>query len=166
MPRSTEGLTPRYLISPSHSPLFLQKCDEQREGDSCKTCKRLTIKCLGWGPKRPDWMRVCVRNCLRKVTELILAQDKKAVDDYKANIKAQLSRAGLIRGQPRMNGVHPSPPPRRQPNSTARRPTASSNASRLERSPSFTPTHHQVEVSFVSQSNYSNQHLIPTVPGE
>ena len=36
----------------------LQKCDEQREGDSCKTCKRLTLTCLGWGPKRPDWMRV------------------------------------------------------------------------------------------------------------
>ena len=39
----------------SNSP---QKCDEQREGDSCKTCKRLTLKCLGWGAKRPDWMRV------------------------------------------------------------------------------------------------------------
>ncbi|TEB27066.1 hypothetical protein FA13DRAFT_1590870, partial [Coprinellus micaceus] len=56
-----------------------KKCDEQREGDSCKTCRRLTIKCLGWGAKRPDWMR-----------------DKKNVDAYKASIKAQLSRAGLI----------------------------------------------------------------------
>ncbi|KAH9481307.1 Trichothecene biosynthesis transcription regulator TRI10 [Psilocybe cubensis] len=63
-----------------------KKCDEQREGDSCRTCKRLTIKCLGWGAKRPDWMR-----------------DKKNVDAYKASIKAQLSRAGLIRGQPRHN---------------------------------------------------------------
>lgn len=35
-----------------------KKCDEQREGDSCHTCNRLKIKCLGWGPKRPDWMRV------------------------------------------------------------------------------------------------------------
>ncbi|KIJ66899.1 hypothetical protein HYDPIDRAFT_108852 [Hydnomerulius pinastri MD-312] len=61
-----------------------KKCDEQREGDSCHTCKRLKIKCLGWGSKRPDWMR-----------------DKQAVEAYKADIKAQLTRAGLIRGQPR-----------------------------------------------------------------
>ncbi|KAJ3995807.1 fungal-specific transcription factor domain-containing protein [Lentinula boryana] len=61
-----------------------KKCDEQREGDSCRTCIRLTIECLGWGPKRPEWMR-----------------DKLAVEAYKADIKAQLTRAGLIRGQPR-----------------------------------------------------------------
>ncbi|KAJ3834979.1 fungal-specific transcription factor domain-containing protein [Lentinula raphanica] len=61
-----------------------KKCDEQREGDSCRTCIRLTIECLGWGPKRPEWMR-----------------DKQAVEAYKADIKAQLTRAGLIRGQPR-----------------------------------------------------------------
>lgn len=39
----------------------IQKCDEEREGDSCKTCLRLRIQCLGWGPKRPEWMRVRVR---------------------------------------------------------------------------------------------------------
>ncbi|KAH7925835.1 hypothetical protein BV22DRAFT_1064197 [Leucogyrophana mollusca] len=61
-----------------------KKCDEQREGDSCHTCNRLRIKCLGWGSRRPDWMR-----------------DKQAVEAYKADIKAQLTRAGLIRGQPR-----------------------------------------------------------------
>lgn len=61
-----------------------KKCDEEREGDSCKTCLRLRIKCLGWGPKRPEWMR-----------------DKDKVAEYKASIKDQLSRAGLIRGQPR-----------------------------------------------------------------
>lgn len=92
-------------------------------------------------------------------------RDKKAVDEYKASIKAQLSRAGLIRGQPRINGVHPSPPPpRRHPNSQTRRSTVSSNASRLDRSPSFTSAHQPVEVSFVGQSNFNNQHLIPTVP--
>lgn len=32
---------------------------------------------------------------------LIIRQDKKAVEDYKAGIKAQLTRAGLIRGQPK-----------------------------------------------------------------
>ncbi|KAG1781714.1 fungal-specific transcription factor domain-containing protein [Suillus placidus] len=61
-----------------------KKCDEQREGNSCHTCKRLRIDCLGWGTRRPEWMR-----------------DKKAVEDYKAGIKAQLTRAGLIRGQPK-----------------------------------------------------------------
>ncbi|EKM58499.1 uncharacterized protein PHACADRAFT_193620 [Phanerochaete carnosa HHB-10118-sp] len=62
-----------------------KKCDEERvDGDSCKTCRRLGIDCLGWGPRRPDWMR-----------------DKEKVAEYKASIKAQLTRAGLIRGQPR-----------------------------------------------------------------
>ncbi|KIK99965.1 hypothetical protein PAXRUDRAFT_822141 [Paxillus rubicundulus Ve08.2h10] len=61
-----------------------KKCDEQREADSCHTCNRLKIKCLGWGSRRPEWMR-----------------DKQAVEAYKADIKAQLTRAGLIRGQPR-----------------------------------------------------------------
>lgn len=37
---------------------YTQKCDEQRVGDSCQTCIRLRIDCLGWGPKRPAWMRV------------------------------------------------------------------------------------------------------------
>ena len=102
----------------------------------------------------------------RRVNCCPFHKDKKAVDEYKASIKAQLSRAGLIRGQPRINGVHPSPPPRRQPSSTTRRSTASSNASRIERSPSFTPTHRPAEVSFVGQSSYPNPHLTPTAPGE
>ncbi|KAJ7455229.1 fungal-specific transcription factor domain-containing protein [Mycena galericulata] len=68
-----------------------KKCDENREGDSCHTCIRLTIACLGWGPKRPEWMR-----------------DKQAVEAYKADIKAQLTRAGLIRGQPRSSLLSPS----------------------------------------------------------
>ncbi|KAI0091027.1 fungal-specific transcription factor domain-containing protein [Irpex rosettiformis] len=63
----------------------VQKCDEERvDGDSCKTCNRLGIKCLGWGTRRPDWMK-----------------DKEKVAQYKADIKAQLTRAGLIRGIPR-----------------------------------------------------------------
>ncbi|KAH8831449.1 fungal-specific transcription factor domain-containing protein [Flagelloscypha sp. PMI_526] len=63
-----------------------KKCDEQRdsEHDACRTCKRLSIECLGWGSKRPDWMR-----------------DKRKVEEHKAKIKAQLIRAGLVRGQPR-----------------------------------------------------------------
>ncbi|KAJ7476180.1 fungal-specific transcription factor domain-containing protein [Mycena latifolia] len=67
-----------------------KKCDEKREGGSCHTCIRLTIDCLGWGPKRPEWMR-----------------DKQAVEAYKTDIKAQLTRAGLIRGQPRSSLLSP-----------------------------------------------------------
>jgi hypothetical protein len=125
-----------------------KKCDEQREGDSCKTCKRLTIKCLGWGPKRPDWMR-----------------DKKAVDEYKASIKAQLSRAGLIRGQPRLNPMQT--PQRRQASHTTTRRTTSSTLPRatpanVERPTTFRPRQ-PVEQPF-PQSSFSDN-LLPVVAG-
>jgi hypothetical protein len=45
--------------APDLACLTRQKCDEQREeGDACRTCRRLQLDCLGWGPRRPDWMRV------------------------------------------------------------------------------------------------------------
>ncbi|KAL5526794.1 hypothetical protein ACEPAF_8519 [Sanghuangporus sanghuang] len=62
-----------------------KKCDEQRTDNSCQTCIRLRIDCLGWGPKRPAWMR-----------------DKQAVEAYKAGIKEKLIKAGMVRGQPRL----------------------------------------------------------------
>jgi hypothetical protein len=50
---------PNYNSHPPHPSSNSQKCDEQREeGDSCRTCRRLQLSCLGWGPRRPDWMRV------------------------------------------------------------------------------------------------------------
>ncbi|KAF8907283.1 fungal-specific transcription factor domain-containing protein [Gymnopilus junonius] len=118
-----------------------KKCDEQREGDSCKTCKRLMIKCLGWGAKRPDWMR-----------------DKKMVDAYKASIKAQLSRAGLIRGQPRHNpmqmhsqrGMQQIRPP------TLHTASAHNTRSTLE------SLHHTVEPSFIQ--NHTANHLVSGMP--
>ncbi|KZT29967.1 hypothetical protein NEOLEDRAFT_1174934 [Neolentinus lepideus HHB14362 ss-1] len=61
-----------------------KKCDEQRDGDSCATCRRLRINCLGWGPRRPEWLK-----------------DREAVKRYKEEIKAQLARQGMIRGIPR-----------------------------------------------------------------
>ena len=37
-----------------------QKCDEKMDNEgSCQTCARLRLQCLGFGAKRPDWMRVC-----------------------------------------------------------------------------------------------------------
>ncbi|KIM40022.1 hypothetical protein M413DRAFT_446911 [Hebeloma cylindrosporum] len=128
-----------------------KKCDEQREGDSCKTCKRLMIKCLGWGPKRPDWMR-----------------DKKNVDAYKASIKAQLSKAGLIRGQPRHNPMQ-GPAQRNMPSSTQRAPTPSTrtnqnppvghNGHRQSFESPFPPL---VETPFPQNHN---DHLLPAMPG-
>ncbi|RPD68308.1 hypothetical protein L226DRAFT_348146 [Lentinus tigrinus ALCF2SS1-7] len=60
-PRATEAHeAPRHPLSSSAGEggcwtcrVRRKKCDEEREGDSCKTCLRLRIMCLGWGPKRP-----------------------------------------------------------------------------------------------------------------
>jgi C6 transcription factor Pro1 len=52
----------------------------------------------------------------------VCSQDKKNVDEYKARIKAQLSRAGLIRGQPRHAvQAHSQRGPPRQARSTLSR---------------------------------------------
>jgi len=58
----------------------------------CKQCARLEIECLGWGAKRPDWMR-----------------DKDKVAAWKANVTKSLTEKGMIRGVPRTNP--PAPPP-------------------------------------------------------
>jgi hypothetical protein len=40
---------------------LLQKCDEQPNDDGeCNTCVRLHLECLGFGAKRPEWLRVSV----------------------------------------------------------------------------------------------------------
>ncbi|KAF8071856.1 fungal-specific transcription factor domain-containing protein [Lyophyllum atratum] len=126
-----------------------KKCDEQREGDSCRTCRRLTINCLGWGPKRPEWMR-----------------DKQAVEAYKADIKAQLTRAGLIRGQPRASLIHHHPVV-----PTQIRPQAYPRASAPDSS-SSSPLHFDhldYGYRYVStpqeQHHRQDHHLIPGMPG-
>ncbi|PCH39388.1 hypothetical protein WOLCODRAFT_29530 [Wolfiporia cocos MD-104 SS10] len=89
-----------------------QKCDEERDAadGACKTCRRLSIECLGWGAKRPDWMRVRTPRACASAADP--PQDKEKVAAYKASIKDQLTRAGLIRGQPRSTYIHAvhSPP--------------------------------------------------------
>lgn len=36
-----------------------QKCDEQPDdAGQCQTCVRLRLECLGFGAKRPEWLRV------------------------------------------------------------------------------------------------------------
>ncbi|KAF9007574.1 fungal-specific transcription factor domain-containing protein [Cyathus striatus] len=132
-----------------------KKCDEQREGDSCKTCKRLTIKCLGWGPKRPEWMR-----------------DKQAVDNYKAGIKARLTQKGLIRGQPRTNPSHSAHHNASQKNAAPyRRPTSTNthNASTSSAShplalsqPEYHYPHFDPDGGFLQGSGHG---LMPSLPG-
>ncbi|KZV60745.1 hypothetical protein PENSPDRAFT_693999 [Peniophora sp. CONT] len=85
-----------------------KKCDEQRsDDDSCATCRRLKLKCLGWGARRPDWMRVGAASLLCNLRCL----DKEEVQRYKAEIKAHLLRQGLIRGQPRAGFAANEPRP-------------------------------------------------------
>jgi hypothetical protein len=36
-----------------------QKCDERPNAEGrCETCIRLRLQCLGFGQKRPDWLKV------------------------------------------------------------------------------------------------------------
>lgn len=53
---------PPTRVAPIFShPFSHQKCDEQPNEDGfCQTCVRLRLQCLGFGAKRPDWMRVRV----------------------------------------------------------------------------------------------------------
>ncbi|CAE6409360.1 unnamed protein product [Rhizoctonia solani] len=72
----------------------MDKCDEGESGrqGSCGNCTRLEIECLGWGAKRPEWMK-----------------DKAQVEAWKARVTQSLKDKGMIRGVPRTNP--PAPPP-------------------------------------------------------
>ncbi|KAL5634681.1 hypothetical protein ACGC1H_002655 [Rhizoctonia solani] len=71
-----------------------KKCDEGATGrdGACGNCTRLEIECLGWGAKRPEWMK-----------------NKSEVEAWKARVTQSLKDKGMIRGVPRTN--HPAPPP-------------------------------------------------------
>ncbi|KAF4596251.1 hypothetical protein EYR40_008063 [Pleurotus pulmonarius] len=59
-----------------------KKCDEQpNEQGFCQTCVRLRLECLGFGAKRPEWLRES-----RNVTEL------------REKIKGFLASQGMIKG--------------------------------------------------------------------
>ncbi|KAG2146137.1 fungal-specific transcription factor domain-containing protein [Suillus bovinus] len=73
-----------------------KKCDEQPNPEgSCQTCVRLRLQCLGFGAKRPEWLR---------------ASDK--VVDLREKIKNFLAAQGMIKGHsgagPRPNDQEPS----------------------------------------------------------
>ncbi|PCH38046.1 hypothetical protein WOLCODRAFT_64841, partial [Wolfiporia cocos MD-104 SS10] len=101
-----------------------QKCDEERAATSgaCRTCRRLNIECLGWGAKRPDWMR-----------------DKEKVAAYRASLKDQFTRAGLVRGHPRSMYM------RALPGNAASNPAAAVRVTRTSPTPTILnlPPHHK-----------------------
>lgn len=99
-------------------------------------------------------------------------QDKKNVDAYKASIKAQLSKAGLIRGQPRHNPLQvPALQVPVQRSTAQRAKTPSTRTSQNSpaglnglRQPSFESSFsHLVETPFPQNHN---DHLLPAMPGE
>jgi len=75
--------------------------------------------------------------------ELMTVQDKRAVEAYKANIKAQLTRAGLIRGQPRASVL--------QAQTTSNLSSASATNTRSRRRPN--PRHRQSAPSLTTRSS-------------
>ncbi|KAI1797030.1 fungal-specific transcription factor domain-containing protein [Ganoderma leucocontextum] len=59
-----------------------KKCDEQpNEEGACQTCVRLRLQCLGFGAKRPDWMR-----------------ENNSVTELREKIKSFLASQGMIKG--------------------------------------------------------------------
>jgi hypothetical protein len=66
-----------------------KKCDEQPNNQgSCQTCVRLRLQCLGFGAKRPEWMR-----------------EPDSVPILREKIKSFLASQGMIKG-------HSGPGPR------------------------------------------------------
>ncbi|OJT02247.1 Transcriptional regulatory protein pro1 [Trametes pubescens] len=59
-----------------------KKCDEQPNDDgACQTCVRLRLQCLGFGAKRPEWMR-----------------ENNSVTELREKIKSFLASQGMIKG--------------------------------------------------------------------
>ncbi|KIK99966.1 hypothetical protein PAXRUDRAFT_822144, partial [Paxillus rubicundulus Ve08.2h10] len=59
-----------------------KKCDEQANADgSCATCVRLRLQCLGFGAKRPEWLR-----------------ENRNVMELRDKIKTFLASQGMIKG--------------------------------------------------------------------
>ncbi|KAJ7745740.1 hypothetical protein B0H16DRAFT_972173 [Mycena metata] len=58
-----------------------KKCDEQQNAEGhCETCVRLRLECLGFGAKRPPWLR------------------NRNVSEVRDKIKAFLAAQGMIKG--------------------------------------------------------------------
>lgn len=117
-----------------------KKCDEQpNEHGACQTCVRLRLQCLGFGAKRPDWMR-----------------ENNSVTELREKIKTFLASQGMIKGHsgsgPRsqdgepqiltlVDNLQPQPP------SSPPTPTLSSGSNDQHRPP-------QGPVSYVRDASY------------
>ena len=93
-------------------------------------------------------------------------QEKKNVDAYKASIKAQLSRAGLIRGQPRQ--LVPSQREQERPHGSQQNASSSNNSRSHHSSPvstaglaAYVPYQPLVEPPFMQPTNGDD--LIPSI---
>lgn len=75
-----------------------KKCDLQRVDDSCQTCVRLRIGCLGWGAKRPEALR-----------------NPEVVKEIQRRIKVHLASNNMIKGSARSSAAATPAP---QPSST------------------------------------------------
>ncbi|PBK75676.1 hypothetical protein ARMSODRAFT_949988 [Armillaria solidipes] len=68
-----------------------KKCDEDRdEHGNCKSCVRLKLQCLGFGPKRPEWL-------------------KEQHTKLRADIKNFLAGNGMIKGHASTNNRDTNP---------------------------------------------------------
>lgn len=68
-----------------------KKCDEDRdEHGNCKSCVRLKLQCLGFGPKRPEWL-------------------KEQHTKLRADIKNFLAGNGMIKGHASTNNRDSNP---------------------------------------------------------
>ena len=78
----------------------LQKCDERaNEAGHCQTCVRLRLQCLGFGAKRPEWLRVkSFLYLAQSITEVLITQESRNVVDLREKIKAFLAAQGMIKG--------------------------------------------------------------------
>ncbi|KAI6123526.1 hypothetical protein EV401DRAFT_1946244 [Pisolithus croceorrhizus] len=108
-----------------------KKCDEKMNSDgSCGTCVRLRLQCLGFGAKRPDWLR-----------------DSRNVVDLREKIKSFLASQGMIKGHsgsgPRSSEQEPPilhlSNEYASPSTTPQTPTLSISSSNEDRIPSVYP---------------------------
>lgn len=124
-PRTRPTLSSSNRIA-DHLLSYLQKCDEQPNGEgACQTCVRLRLQCLGFGAKRPDWMRVSVfppcgplflfilsmTRVLRVLFPPSSLQENNSVTELREKIKTFLASQGMIKGHsgsgPRSNESDP-----------------------------------------------------------
>ncbi|KAI5119122.1 hypothetical protein M0805_007868 [Coniferiporia weirii] len=118
-----------------------KKCDEQQDNEgSCQTCVRLRLQCLGFGPKRPDWMR-----------------EGNSVTELRGKIKGFLAQNGMIKGHSATSATGlRSSPPSALPHPSAATPGSSMH---IDNSPPISNT------STLSPTGLGVSHPIPHSPG-